>query len=101
MGVTARRVDDIDAAGNVPGAFEYYAEGDRAVAGMVYICPCGCGSHGDLPFRPATPAHPSWQWDGNREAPTLDPSVHDIYRKDGQIKTHWHGWLRKGVWTSV
>lgn len=31
---------------------------------------------------------PSWQWDGNREAPTLSPSINVIGR--------WHGWLRAG-----
>jgi hypothetical protein len=31
---------------------------------------------------------PVWQWDGNREAPTLTPSVNVVGR--------WHGWLREG-----
>ena len=29
-----------------------------------------------------------WQWDGNREAPTLSPSINVIGR--------WHGWLQAG-----
>ncbi len=39
----------------------------------------------------------SWQWDGNREAPTLSPSVL-IYSGDGNggRKERWHGWLRAG-----
>jgi hypothetical protein len=31
---------------------------------------------------------PVWQWDGNREAPTLSPSINVIGR--------WHGWLQAG-----
>lgn len=31
---------------------------------------------------------PVWQWDGNRESPTLTPSINVIGR--------WHGWLREG-----
>lgn len=30
----------------------------------------------------------SWEWDGNEEAPTLTPSVHQI--------GHWHGFIRAG-----
>lgn len=29
-----------------------------------------------------------WGWDGNREKPTLTPSVHTF--------GHWHGWVRNG-----
>lgn len=31
---------------------------------------------------------PSWEWDGNREKPTLTPSIH--------THGHWHGWVRNG-----
>lgn len=34
-----------------------------------------------------------WQWDGNREAPTLTPSVNVI--------GHWHGYLRVGKLETV
>jgi len=88
--VKAQRVEDIDEAGAVPGAFEYYSDGDRYPGGVIYNCPCGCGATGALRFRPA--ASPSWEWDGNTDAPTLSPSVHHV--------GHWHGWLRNGVWES-
>lgn len=29
-----------------------------------------------------------WQWDGNREAPTLTPSLH--------LVGVWHGWMTQG-----
>jgi hypothetical protein len=88
--VRAKRVSDIDAVRAEPGAFEFYADADRFPAGMIYCCPCGCGATGALRFRPAV--SPSWQWDGNEDAPTLSPSVHHV--------GHWHGWLRNGVWES-
>lgn len=88
--VKATRCEDIDEVRASPGAFEYYQDGDRFPAGMIYCCPCGCGATGALRFRPAQ--SPSWDWDGNRDAPTLSPSVHHV--------GHWHGWLRGGVWVS-
>ncbi len=34
-----------------------------------------------------------WEWDGNKEAPTLQPSLHWI--------GVWHGWMRAGEIISV
>lgn len=43
----------------------------------------------DLPIGREKPVPgPSWQWDGNREKPTLAPSV--------WAHGHWHGWIRNG-----
>lgn len=33
-----------------------------------------------------------WTWDGNRERPTLSPSIHAV--------GHWHGYLRAGRFES-
>lgn len=88
--VQAQRFEDIWEIDH-PGAFEFYREGDRYPAGMIYACPCGCGTRGSLAFRPHP--SPSWEWDGNLDAPTLSPSVHHV--------GHWHGYLRNGVWESV
>jgi hypothetical protein len=89
--VTANRVQDIDVEGVPPGAFEYFTASGRENAGMIYVCPCGCGALGSLNFRPHP--SPSWDWDGNMEKPTLTPSVHHI--------GHWHGFLTGGVWVST
>jgi hypothetical protein len=36
-----------------------------------------------------------WSWDGNREAPTLSPSI--LHRGNGrQQPATWHGYLRAG-----
>lgn len=101
--VKAQLVDVVNSE-SPPGAYKFYVSGesvyqkwenpgDRKPAGMIYACPCGCGDVGYLRFRPCQPEHPSWDWDGSREAPTLSPSVWD--------REHWHGWLQEGVWRSV
>ena len=89
--VKAVLVDDID-DNPTPGAFEYFRDNERDVAGLFFNCPCGCGRQSALHFRPHP--SPSWEWDGNSEAPTLRPSVHSM--PDG--KSHWHGWLTAGEW---
>ena len=62
-----------------------------------YCCPCGCGSIAAITvgnrFKPTPVYGASWEWNGDEEAPTLQPSVHHI--------GHWHGWLRNGMWESV
>lgn len=39
-----------------------------------------------------------WKWDGNREHPTLTPSVFHTKEKGG---CGWHGYLRSGEWVPV
>jgi hypothetical protein len=39
-------------------------------------------------------AGPSWQWDGNREKPTLSPSIFVGMR---DTPPGWHGFVRAGV----
>jgi hypothetical protein len=93
--VEATLHEDIDSVSGKAGAFEYYKAGDRFPAGMIYCCPCGCGHLGSLMFRPLQPGfegRASWEWNGNMEKPTLQPSVHHV--------GHWHGWLKNGVWES-
>ncbi len=92
--VPATLVADIDDAPDVPGAIELRIwHDDPEVAGIGFVCPCGCGKEGWLPFQPAP--SPSWDWDGNKEAPTLTPSV---LQRTG---CKWHGWLTAGVWKSA
>jgi hypothetical protein len=102
--VKATLVDDIDQHADTPGAFEFvnYYKGTpegrgmarenpaEHPAGMVYVCPCGCGVQGYLAIRSTKPEHPSWVWNGKCHSPTLTPSIHHI--------GHWHGFLTKGVW---
>lgn len=48
------------------------------------------GNCGLIRLRPTVSgdAHPSWEWDGNHDKPTLTPSVHAPGR--------WHGWFTSG-----
>lgn len=95
--VKATLVADVDQRLGVPGAFNFYvAYGepqDAAPKGLIYVCPCGCGEQGSLAFRLPGADRPSWIWDGNRETPTLEPSVHHV--------GHWHGYLRSGFWVQA
>lgn len=103
--VKATLVADIDDRTGLPGAFGYYVHadtGDGVMRGMIYCCPCGCSVLHALPFHPLSAddiknERHGWTWDTNRDAPTLSPSVlsHDGGREG---PTHWHGWLRAGVW---
>lgn len=82
------RVADEDAVyDGPPGSFfiETLASGQRV---MWHKLPDG--NVGLLRLRPVVDgdAHPSWQWDGNEEKPTLSPSVH--------LPGRWHGWFRNG-----
>lgn len=86
--VKAVLVKDLDDARNTPGAIEIRQYSNGEFAGMAFICPCGCGQEGYLPFEPAP--SPSWAWDGNLLKPTLAPS---ILQKNG---CRWHGWLKAG-----
>jgi hypothetical protein len=45
-----------------------------------------------LPVNGAEKVH-GWDWDGNREAPTLTPSV-----LQSGLPCRWHGYLTAGEW---
>lgn len=64
------------------------APGDLAPSGIAYRCP-SCGREDWLPF--ANEVFTGWQWDGNRKAPTLIPSV--LHRDCG-----FHAFLEEGQW---
>lgn len=83
-----------------PGAFTYYTNAKSGVdkAGMIYTCPCGCGDQGSLAFRQFAgqrdiAKNRTWEWDGNVESPTLIPSINHV--------NHWHGHLKKGIFTDA
>ena len=75
-----------------PGAFCFEAND----AGLFYNCPCGCETQGFIPFAGKVTGHKhSWNWDGNKDQPTLLPS---IQRTTG---CKWHGHLKVGIWSTV
>lgn len=91
MSITARRVVTEP---RERGEFKYFVHpsNPEVIAGMAYVCPCGCGGKGTIRFD--TVHDNGWAWDGNVEKPTLSPSVK-------QVTCGWHGWLRNGRWDSV
>lgn len=98
--VKAVRVKNSEARDRLKaGRFRFYSniadpKGTRW-RGMIYACPCGCGSEGVIRFRgpdgAAIEGQHSWAWDDNERQPTLSPSIHHI--------GHWHGWLKAGYFT--
>lgn len=71
------------------GAFQFEADD----TGLLFMCPCGQDHLCCLGFRGKTPPErPSWIWDGNRDHPTLLPSIRHL------TGCKWHGFLTAGVW---
>lgn len=73
-----------------------------ATAHLTFVCPNGrrCG----LLLGPAAVSRPRpdalsiWQWDGNRDYPTITPSINCLAEKDGKPAggCGWHGFITKG-----
>lgn len=69
----------------------YFSEGENPDHLFIYIPGSGVVA---WPLKPEKAVNGHWwRWDGNRDAPTLTPSLHLI----GQ----WHGWMRNGELVSV
>jgi hypothetical protein len=77
-----------------PGTAEWCNGQDGAVAALLFICPCGCARLGALTVNPK-PGAKGWAWDGNREKPSLLPSIQKT------SPCGWHGYLIDGVFRSV
>jgi len=84
-----------------PGSFKWIrtADADQSIIGMQYLCPCGCGTVGEIRFvRPGEALRsPTYLWDGNRQLPTVEPALAHIVA--GEI--HWSGMLRHGDWIGI
>lgn len=108
LNIRAQLVTDIDCAacggdgclvcdhsGYAPaGSFQWSEDRDGSID-LLYTCPCGCGVARAVPVALSWEPGKRWGWDGNREAPTLTPSL-DILADHGG--SHWHGWLQGGEW---
>jgi len=88
VNVPAIVVDKIESeAGHQPGAIEL-RDLEGRMMGIAFRCPCGCGYTSWLPV---TQEDRGWEWDGNREAPTLTPSI-----LQSGLPCKWHGYLTAG-----
>jgi hypothetical protein len=74
-----------------PGEIELSFDDSGEITGLLACCP-GCGELQILPAKKKSATGGSWSWDGNREAPSLSPSILH-HCKDGIF---WHGYLAKG-----
>lgn len=73
--------------------------GDDVPAGAFFIpddekhfymlCPCGCSQLSVLPIDGSR----GWRWDGNRDKPTINPSIRQM------SGCKYHGFIQAGVWT--
>jgi hypothetical protein len=98
--VVARRILGLDYStleAEPSGAFDII-EHEADVRGTIRCwCPCGCGNFMVLPIRRAGVPHAEgraeWEWDGNADKPTLQPSIRDM------AMCRFHGFLTGGVWT--
>lgn len=77
----------------------HVTDGDLRYDALMFCCP-GCASNGSsglhmLPIKDSgnTGERSAWTWDGNLEAPTLDPSILTIMH-EGFV---CHSYLRAGV----
>jgi hypothetical protein len=69
-----------------PGDYVFTVDANGTIAGIEFICP-GRRLHG-ITFKPG-----SWQWNGNRERPSVTPS---IASRDGCCGMHVY--LTDGQW---
>lgn len=93
----------MDFDGPVPaGAFKFYVNAQKEIAGLLFGCPCGCGQMMSVPFRDESGKRPSWEWDGNQVSPSLSPSIliKQLDSSAQQIGEHWHGYLTDGDFRS-
>ena len=74
------------------GAFEWMTNQDGKISCMAFVCPCGCHTVHAINVGQAELPGSFWRWDGNKERPTLTPSILrcDVCR--------WHGFLTNGEW---
>lgn len=60
-----------------------------------FMCPCGCGNIGAVPVYTDATGY-GWKWDGNKELPTLTPSIQKV--DPGGCR--WHGYLTAGLFVT-
>lgn len=99
-GQTRYRPDLDDDHGEMAGLGEHYFCGENVEGEpnwLVFGCRNPAGNKTGLcqvALRPQkNSVGASWAWDGNREAPTITPSI------NCEKVCGWHGWLRAGRFT--
>lgn len=86
-----RRIPAASSADLSPGDFQW-ADDERRPKWLFFGCPRG-RDECCVPIAPQkNGAGASWKWDGERDAPTLTPSINC----NGKAGCGWHGWLKRG-----
>ncbi len=103
--VDAHHVKDFrDDDGKVPAGYFHFVDGYDGTKDvcLLFGCPCGCGSLHAVAVKPYDGAGPTWDWDGNRDQPTLTPSIlsYQLNNSGERIGEHWHGFLTAGRFVS-
>lgn len=70
------------------GNFTQYWGGNTI---FFFMCPCGCKLANQLAVYKGEKGH-GWKWNGDRQRPTLHPSIAQTSR------CGWHGHLVQGEW---
>lgn len=76
-----------------PGTASWAINSKNETASLIFTCPSGCGRIENVPI--ANSEQKGWTWDGNVQAPTLQPSIQII------SGCKWHGYLIKGEWLTA
>ena len=79
-----------------------YSDAEKSPAGIMFGCPCGCGSLMSVGFDTHESRRPRWNWNGEREAITLTPSIaiQQMDASGNKVGEHWHGFLTNGEFVS-
>jgi hypothetical protein len=75
-----------------PGSAEWSRNTRDEIVGLRFVCPCGCGSIGDLSI---VPGYGGSVWklaNGDYDHPMLEPSVQKT------SPCGWHGYVERGWW---
>jgi hypothetical protein len=80
--------DEKSMRSNLPAGTAQWTSEEPAAMSLIFICPCGCKAIRSVPVK----GPQKWNWDGNRELPTLTPSILIV----GECG--WHGFLTGGEW---
>ena len=83
---------------HIPGAFAFFVSANwPGISGLNYVCPCGCGTIGEIHFtmEVQSPRSPTYMWDGNKDQPTIGAAMIE-HIVAGVL--HWRGVLSQGEW---
>lgn len=84
---------------NPVAMIRHVTDGEQRYDALMFCCP-GCAGTGSglhmLPVNSAVTERPKWTWDGNLEAPTLEPSILTRWGPADEQKV-CHSFLRAGM----